>query len=93
MKWINNIILFFRCLLSKDEKRLLERAMNKTKDGNGYKLSNYNECRRLVKIGYKLKDRMDYLYKKGQLHSDEYKNTKYKYQCINVIIREYSLSI
>lgn len=93
MKRINLIILFFRSLLSKDEKRLLERTINKYKEGNGYKLSNYNECRRLVEVGYKLEDRMDYLCKKGQLQSDEYKNTRNKYQCINVLIREYSLSV
>ncbi len=92
MKWINNIFLLFRSLLSKDEKRLLERAMNLYKENNGYKISNYHECGRFVKIGYKLDDRMDYLCKKGKLHSDEYVNTKYKSQCIHVIIKEYSLS-
>jgi hypothetical protein len=92
LKWINNILLLFRSLLSKDEKRLLERAMNLYKKENGYKISNYHECGRFVKIGYKLDDRMDYLYKKGELHSDEYENTKYKSQCINVIIKDYSLS-
>jgi len=92
LKWINNIFLLFGSLLSRDEKRLLERAISLNKEGNGYKISNYNECKRLVKIGYKLVDRMDYLFKKEKLHSDVYENTKYKYQCINVIIKEYSLS-
>jgi len=92
MKWINNMILLFRSLLNRNEKRLLERAINMYKAGNGYKISNYNECRSFVKIGYKLEDRMEYLGNKGKLDSADYENTKYKYQCVNVIIKEYSLS-
>jgi len=92
MKWINNMILLFRSLLSKDEKRLLERAVNLYKTDNGYKISNYDECRSFVKIGYKLDERMEYLSNKGKLDSDDYENTKYKYKCIHVIIKEYSMS-
>jgi len=92
MEWINNMILFFRSLLNKNEKRLLKRAINLCKAGNGYKISNYTECRSFVKIGYKLDERMEYLSNKGKLDSDDYENTKYQYQCIHLIIKEYSMS-
>lgn len=92
MNWIKNMILLFRSLLSKEEKRLLERAINSYKEGIDYKIRNYDECKKFVKIGYKLDERMDYLCKKGKLHSDEYEDAKYKDQYVSVIIKEFSLT-
>ena len=92
MKWISDMILLYRSLLSKEEKRLLERVINLYKDGTDYKISNYDECRMFVNIGYKLDARMNYLYSKGKLHSDEYEDAKYKNQCISAMIKEFALS-
>lgn len=86
------MILLFRSLLSKEEKRLLERVNNMNKDGKDYSICNYDECKLFVKIGYKLEDRMDYLCSRGKLHSDEYEDIKSKCKYINVIIKEFSLN-
>lgn len=91
MKWIKDMILLFRSLLSKEEKRLLERVIKLYNDGADYKISNYDECKRLVEIGYKLDAKMSYLYSKGKMQSDEYEAVKYKEQCISEMIKAFAL--
>jgi len=90
LKWINNISLFLKSRLDKTEKRLMKRVLETYDKNNNYIITNYLECTMLVKITYKLDDRMSYLFNREKTSSDEYQQIKTNNKILNLIVKEYA---
>lgn len=91
VNWIKNSYLLLKSRLSQSEKRTLMHLVTLDQKNEVYELSNYDSCKTLIKIGYKLEMKMDYIHRTNPSDSDEMNELKYWNQCIGKVIRKYSM--